>query len=82
MIMTLHRMSDQYWTDRQRDLTRPSAVDGLVNSITVTDRGELPSMTIFASALVRRVRDVFGKKSLGGRRTLPAGAGRERGRGG
>ena len=36
----LHHDSDSYWLSRQRDMLPTNHFDGLVNSISVTDRSE------------------------------------------
>ena len=36
----LHHDSDTYWLSRQQDMLLSSRFDGLVNSISVTDRSE------------------------------------------
>ena len=51
----LHHGSDTYWLSRQRDMLPSNRIDGLGNSISVTDRSEgqrLVAQTIHAAARV------------------------------
>ena len=51
----LHHDSDTYWLSRQQDMLPSNRFDGLVNSISVTDRSEgrrMIAQTTYATARV------------------------------
>ena len=53
--MTMHSLSDQYWVDRQRDMTNSDRTHGLVNSMSVVDRSvSFPSAVIRARKAANR----------------------------
>jgi hypothetical protein len=54
-------VSDQYWVDRQRDLTKPDRANDLVNSMNVTDRSELVRFATGISVGIARAGANFGK---------------------
>ena len=61
----LHHDSDTYWLSRQQDMLPTNRFDGLVNSISVTDRSEGRRMIAQAAHAASRVGAIIGAAFAG-----------------
>ena len=61
----LHHDSDSYWLSRQQDMLPANRFDGLVNSISVSDRSETRRLIAHTLLTVARVGHFVGAAVVG-----------------
>ncbi len=66
----LHHDSDSYWLSRQRDMLPTNHFDGLVNSISVTDRSEARRLVAQTSHATARVGAFIGAAFVNASKTI------------
>ena len=66
----LHHNSDTYWLSRQQDMLPANRFDGLVNSISVTDRSEGRRLIAQTTNATARVGAIIGAAFSGAGRNI------------